>query len=339
MRVPGLAVVALDGRCRLVGVVAEVLDLGDARADRAARDSRRDQHLRRPGLAGGREPGHHAAARPRCRGGARGRGRPAQRAAHRRGLEARSRDDRQQERQRLALLARRVAEGAAAVALANVAAQRAAQERAAAQRRELLADDVAVGVACVALVHERRPGLEDECLDLLWAAADDRCDLVAAEIAEAREQQCRTLILGKLLEVTEQLAQVATALDAVGKPLRRRLEDGVVDVGVLAAGADDGQAAVARDLEEPWLDVDVAVVGTDVPVQGDEGVLRRVLAVGLGAQHVAAEAEDAKVVAVIEHLEGRCVSLPDHLHQALVGPARKQEPTPHPRGYDWRLMR
>jgi hypothetical protein len=74
-------------------------------------------------------------------------------------------------------------------------------------------------------------------------------------------------------------------------------------------------------------------------MEADEGVLRGVLAIGLGAQHVAAEAEDAEVVAVIEHLEGRCISLPDHFDQALVGPARKQQPPPHPRGYDWRIMR
>jgi hypothetical protein len=220
-----------------------------------------------------------------------------------------------------------------------MAAQRAAQQRAATQRRELLAHLRAVGVACVALVHERCPGLEHECLDLLRATADDLGDLIAAEVAEAREQERRTLVVGKVVKVAEQLAQVAAALHAVRKPFSSGLDDGVVDIGVLAAGADDGQAAVARDLEEPWLDVDGAVVADDVAVQRDERVLRGVFAVLLGAQHVAAEAEDSQVVAVIEHLEGRCVSLPDQLDQALVCPARKQQPAPRPGGQWRRLMR
>ena len=42
-------------------------------------------------------------------------------------------------------------------------------------------------------------------------------------------------------------------------------------------------------------------------MKGDEGVLRGVLAIGLGAQHVPAEAEDAQVIAVIERFEGGCV--------------------------------
>ena len=158
---------ALDGRSGL-RAVAEVLDLGDARADGAARERGRKQQLGRAGLPGRSEPGEQSAAGGRGRRSAHGGA--ADRSAHRRCLEARGRDDRQQEREGLALLARGVAERAAAVAGAHVPAQRAAQERAAAQRRELLAHDVAVGVACLALVHERRPGLEDECLDLLGPA-------------------------------------------------------------------------------------------------------------------------------------------------------------------------
>ena len=108
---------------------------------------------------------------------------------------------------------------------------------------------------------------------------------------------------------------------------------------MLAPRADDGQAAVARDLEEPWLDIDIASVGGDVAMQRDEGVLGCILAVGLRAQHVAAETEDSKVVAVIEHLEGRCISLPDQLDQALVGPSRKQQPTTRTGRHGRRFMR
>ena len=51
---------------------------------------------------------------------------------------------------------------------------------------------------------------------------------------------------------------------------------------------------------------------------GDEGLLERVLGLVARAEHVAAEGEDAGVVAVVEHLERGLVPAPELLDQPLV---------------------
>ena len=65
--------------------------------------------------------------------------------------------------------------------------------------------------------------------------------------------------LGQLVQVAQEVAQVLAALDDGGQVLGRRLL-GVLE-RALAAGAEHGEAAVARDRVEPRAQMDALVRG------------------------------------------------------------------------------
>jgi hypothetical protein len=75
------------------------------------------------------------------------------------------------------------------------------------------------------------------------------------EVAELAEHERRALLLWQALEVDEQLAQVRAPLDLLVEADRRELRE---LGGLLAASAQDRQAAVARDRVEPGLEGDLA---------------------------------------------------------------------------------
>ena len=62
----------------------------------------------------------------------------------------------------------------------------------------------------------------------------------------------------------------------------------------------------------------------DVGVSRDEGLLECVLGLVARAEHVAAEREDRRVMAVVEHLERRVVAAPELLDEPLVAEARRE---------------
>ena len=78
------------------------------------------------------------------------------------------------------------------------------------------------------------------------------------------------------------------------------------------------EAAVAGDPIEPRADGDRALVGEHRAVGVDEDLLEDVLGVLGGAQHLAAEAEQARLVALDECVEGVLVAVAGQRDQLLV---------------------
>jgi hypothetical protein len=78
------------------------------------------------------------------------------------------------------------------------------------------------------------------------------------------------------------------------------------------------EAAVARDAVEPRAGVDRPLVGEHRVERGGEDLLQHVLGVLGRAEHVAAEGEEARLVALDERLEGRVLTLAGHRDQLLV---------------------
>jgi len=84
------------------------------------------------------------------------------------------------------------------------------------------------------------------------------------------------------------------------------------------AAGDVPQAHVARDPVEPGPHVDLALVGDDRAVGRGEHLLQHVLGVLPRAQHVAAEGQEARAIALDERLEGGLVAYANELYQTLV---------------------
>ena len=110
------------------------------------------------------------------------------------------------------------------------------------------------------------------------------------EVADLREHERGALVVGQARDVAEQLAQVGALLDAGAEALGRGLEllDGH---GRGLAGREHREAAVAGDGEQPRAQLVGRALGDQGAVGAQEGLLERVLALVLGAEHVAAEAE------------------------------------------------
>jgi hypothetical protein len=78
------------------------------------------------------------------------------------------------------------------------------------------------------------------------------------------------------------------------------------------------QTAVAGDAVEPRARVDRAVVGEHRVERGGEDLLEHVLGVLGGPEHVAAECEQPRLVALEEGVESAVVTSPDERDQLLV---------------------
>ena len=74
------------------------------------------------------------------------------------------------------------------------------------------------------------------------------------------------------------------------------------------AGREHREAAVAGDGEQPRAQLVGRALGDQRAVGAQEGLLERVLALVLGAEHVPAEAEQRPVMAVVDGLEGALVA-------------------------------
>jgi hypothetical protein len=197
-----------------------------------------------------------------------------------------------------------------------VAAQRVAPQRAATQVRKLLADLHARGLARRAAGDQGAAGLEHERLHLLLRAPEHGADLVVRHVAQLGEHERGALIGREAAEVAEQGAQVVPALDLVREVLGRRL-DGLVR-GALAPRAQDAEAAVAGDRVQPRPQLDRLVGAQQVAVGREERVLDGVLGLLHGAEHVAAEGEDAAVMARVHDLEGRFRAAAQRIDESLV---------------------
>ena len=144
-------------------------------------------------------------------------------------------------------------------------------------------------------------------------------DLLVGHRVDLAQEQRRALRLGKVRDVGEQAAELVAVLDALeGRgPVLVRVD--VHRVDALGDGpAEVVEAAVARDPVEPRARVDVPRVGEHRLVGGDEDLLEHVLGVLARAEHVLAEGEQARLVAVDEDLEGARVAVADERDELLV---------------------
>ena len=98
------------------------------------------------------------------------------------------------------------------------------------------------------------------------------------------------------------------------------------------------EAAIAGDPVKPGPRVDRPVVGEHRRVGCREDLLQHVLGVLRGADHVPAEGQQPRLVAVEEDLEGAVVAVADHRDEPLVALQAKQRRASgeHTAG-DWRL--
>ena len=74
------------------------------------------------------------------------------------------------------------------------------------------------------------------------------------DVARLREDERGALVVRQLVEVAQDVAEILPALDDGAEMLRLRL--GRVLERALAPGAQDGEAAVARDRVEPGAQLD-----------------------------------------------------------------------------------
>ena len=132
----------------------------------------------------------------------------AEHGAEHRALEPEARRDREQQPERAALRAQRLAELAAARAVVEVPPQRRAPQLRAAQLRQLLADVGARRVARRAVGGQRRARLVDVGLHLLAPAVEDPRDLVVGDVAELGQHERRALVVRQPGEAGEHGAEL-----------------------------------------------------------------------------------------------------------------------------------
>jgi hypothetical protein len=304
-------------------VVADLVDL-----DRADRDDRRgghgrgglrgdDAHARGdraaragPGRAGTRRGGRAAA-------GARGRAEVGEQQL----LEQQQRGHRQDGRERLVRLAQRLAERDAAVAGPQVAADRGARApQALGDLAELVAHLVAAEQARLGRLGERDARAHEQRLDRRDRGLHRLGDLLVGERVDLAQQEGRALRLGQPLHVLHELAELLASVHLVR---RRRPVLGEVDVHRVHAdrlgAAEVVQRAVARDAVQPRPHVQRSFVADHRVERGGEDLLQDVLGVLARAQHVAAEREQARLVARHEGLVGRLVPASRQRDETLVG--------------------
>nr|WP_228430995.1 hypothetical protein [Baekduia soli] len=211
-------------------------------------------------------------------------------------------------------------EGRAALAAANVAADRRADAaQALGPLAELLADLRAGQAARLGRLGQRHARPDQQRLDRRDRRLHRLGDLLVAQRVDLAQQERGALGLGQRLDVGDELAELLAVVDLVGG---RRAVLGEVDVHGVHADrrllAQVVQAAVARDAVQPRPHVDRAVVGEHRVEGGGEDLLQHVLGVLAGAEHVPAEREQAGLVAADERLVGRLVAAPGQGDQALV---------------------
>jgi hypothetical protein len=88
------------------------------------------------------------------------------------------------------------------------------------------------------------------------------------------------------------------------------------------------ERAVAGDPVEPGAEVDLAVVGDHRLVGIDEDLLKHVLCIFGRTDHLTAEAEQAALVAIDDHVEGSGVPGPDEGDELFIPLHLEQGRTP-----------
>ncbi len=192
---------------------------------------------------------------------------------------------------------------------------------------EFLLDLLAAGAARVAAFDQPGSRPEDEPLHLGHLTAERLSHVGVGKAAQFREDERGALVLRKLLEICHELAQVGAPLHLIVEPFGAWAQ-GLFRL--LAARPEHRQAAVAGDRVEPRPEPDLAVVAQKVPMCGCESVLNGVLALVARPEHVSAEREDARHVALVNDLECRLVPAAELLDQLVIA-AHRKEPLRSPR--------
>ncbi len=235
-------------------------------------------------------------------------------------LEGEQRRDREHRRQQLLVGADLGAEVGAFLALADVAAHRRGDLAQPLGRFGELDPDLAAGQqAGLARLAERDPRPHQQRLDRRHRRLHRVGDLLIGEGVHLAQEEGRALGLGKLVDVGDDLPELLAVMDLLrgrggfdfGNHVHRFLRVG-------ARFAEVVEAAVAGDPVEPGAEVDLPLVGEHRPVGVDEDLLQHVFGVLGRAEHLAAEAEQAALVAVDDHLEGARVARAGHRDQLLV---------------------
>ena len=194
---------------------------------------------------------------------------------------------------------------------------------------ELQAHLVAAQLARLGGLGERDARAHEQRLDRRHGRLHRLCDLLVGERVDLAQQQRGALGLGQLVDVGEQLAE---ALAADRPVARGHAVVGEVDVHRVDAhrgrAAQVVERAVARDPVQPRARVDLALVGEHRVEGRGEDLLQDVLGVLARAEHVAAEGEQARLVARAERLEGGVLAAPRERDQALVGLQAQQRRRP-----------
>ncbi len=179
-----------------------------------------------------------------------------------------------------------------------------------AARRGQLRPHLAAGqVARLAPSGQRRARLVDQRAHLVAPASDHLGDLGVVEVIELGEHERHALVVGQAGDVGQQVAQVAAPLDLLGEPGAGRVK---LPRRQLAACPQHGQAAVAGGGVQPGARVLQRFAVHQLPVDGGERVLQRVLGLLARAEHVPAEREHAWRVPLEHRLERRLVAVLGH---------------------------
>ena len=151
-------------------------------------------------------------------------------------------------------------------------------------------------------------------------------------VADLGEQQRRALLIGKFPDIGEQLAQLG--------PLRHLLVQAAgwqfPKLGRrLAPRTQHRETPVAGNREQPGLQRDDSVGSPqEVAVSGRERELDGVLGLLSRGEHVATKGQQARRIALEEHLERRLVAAADLLDEPVVGDQREQPTRPDHRPRD-----
>ena len=197
-------------------------------------------------------------------------------------------------------------------------------EAAAAQRRarvgcELPSDVLAVGIAGLAGGRQRAACLKHEGLHLGRRDADDASYLDMPEIGYLGQEQRLTLLLGKRLQVADQVAQLLAPLELVRRWLRGSLPTVQRTKGRMsAAPAQERATAVAGDREQPRPQIERPSCLHDLAIRDVERVLDRVLGVLPLPRQMAAEGEQVRAVTRVQALECLLVVRACERDQALI---------------------
>ena len=222
--------------------------------------------------------------------------------------------------QRLARGLELAAEGAAALAVLQVAAGRGGgADQALGHLGQLDPHLLAGEQARLGGLGQADAGADQQRLDAGHRGVHGLGDLVVGQRVDLAQQQRRLLGLRQLLDVGHDLAELLAPVHRLGRAGAVLVLEDVHRV--LAGGARAAQvvqAAVARDAVQPGARVDGALVGQQGVERGGEDLLQHVLRVLLRAQHVAAEGQQPRLVALHQRVEGAVVPAPDHGHELLV---------------------